>query len=195
MKLEPITPEELHKLFQQKMAKLEAERQAEEKRAKEYTLPPSPPKPQAPAVLPETSPKLSEPKPPIIATIPSGTSLKVTLIESLSTEFSKVGEIFQASLSQAVSAGNETLPAGTVFEGRINQLGRPGPLQAAAFLILTLNSFSVGGKIVSIQTNIARWDDAVKTTPFGEIWGKDLVLPSETVLEFRLAMDANWRLP
>src|SRR5271169_6598234 len=60
------------------------------------------------------------------APVPAGTALMVRLDTTLATFSNKVGDPFQAKLTQAVVIdGNTLIPAGTIVEGRVTKVTEP----------------------------------------------------------------------
>jgi hypothetical protein len=60
------------------------------------------------------------------APVPAGTTLMVRLDTTLATFSNKVGDPFQAKLTQAVVVdGNTLIPAGTTVEGRVTKVSEP----------------------------------------------------------------------
>ncbi len=208
--LEPITPEkvrELDRLYQEEMARVEAERLAEEKKLADSLRSA---RREAQAKADEVARALKEklsfesrdlPESPVVSPEPltirvfvqAGTWLEVVLDQPISTETDRAGDRFQASLNQVVETRDEIIPSGTVFEGLVNQSERPGRLQGVASLDLTLTGFSSNDDFVQIQTDIVRREGmADNTTAIGATWGKNLILPPGTVLKFRLARDVRY---
>lgn len=65
-------------------------------------------------------------------TVPEGTALKVKLGTTISTFSSKVGDAFQAKVTEPVVVDGKTLiPVGATVEGRITKLNEPGGLRAS----------------------------------------------------------------
>ncbi|MDZ4243563.1 MAG: hypothetical protein U1C57_00465 [Candidatus Doudnabacteria bacterium] len=100
------------------------------------------------------SPETQPPQPKIITVkLLAGTKIDVRLDQRLSTETSQAGEVFRAVLARSVSIGGTVLPVGTVFEGRILELERPGRVSGVASLSLALTTFSFEGQSVSTETD------------------------------------------
>ncbi|MEK7659344.1 MAG: collagen-like protein [Patescibacteria group bacterium] len=91
-----------------------------------------------------------------IVTIPEGTMFEVVLDQAISTEKNQVGETFSVSLVQALKTGNAVISVGTVLNGLIVELERPGRVKSTALLTLALTVISYNGVSVPIQTELLR---------------------------------------
>ncbi len=100
----------------------------------------------APAPMPEIR----------VIIIPEGTPFVVVLGQSISTERNRAGDPFRATLASAVWAGGETIPVGTLFEGRIKELERPGKTSGVASLALTLSKVYFAESSGEIETDVVR---------------------------------------
>jgi hypothetical protein len=134
--------------------------------ATEPAAPPAVPEPapQEPAATPEPSQppakkqaaqKPLPPKPavaqPII--VPAGTSIAVRTTNALSSESSKAGETFEASLAQPVVVGGVTvLPAGATATGKIVKAASAGRMKGEGVLSLALTSLTVKGHSYNLIT-------------------------------------------
>lgn len=95
----------------------------------------------------------SAPAPPPPIEIPAGTTLTVTLDQSISTKTNNTGDNFAVSLAEPVTiGGSEVLPAGTKARGTIVQAQAAGRVKGGAVLALTLDSITVSGTKYSIET-------------------------------------------
>jgi len=97
--------------------------------------------------------KSEAPAPPPVV-IDAGTTLAVTIDQSVSTKTNSSGDRFAASLAEPVTInGNEVLPTGTKVSGTVTQAGSAGHLKGGAALSLTLDSITVRGQKYSIETS------------------------------------------
>lgn len=111
----------------------------------------TPPGPAA-AAAPTASPE-PPPPPPVPAAPPAGTVLRVRLDHALDTEHSRPGDRFTATLSEPVVVdGEEILPRGTRFVGRVTQAAPSGRLKGRAVLGLRLEAFEHRGQTVPVST-------------------------------------------
>jgi len=106
--------------------------------------------PGTPAPVVTTAPA---PAPAPALTIPSGTSFRVRLAQTLSTKRNRPGDHFTATLDEALVDGDRVvLPKGTAFEGRITQASASGRFKGRAVMSLKLVSFVANGQKYTIQT-------------------------------------------
>lgn len=101
-----------------------------------------------------SSDQKAAPAPPPPVVIPAGTTLTVTIDQSVSTKTNSTGDRFAASLAEPVTIeGKEVLPTGTKASGTVTQSGQAGHIKGSAALSLTLDSITVGGQKYSIETS------------------------------------------
>ena len=93
------------------------------------------------------------PPPPTFVEIPSGTSLKVRLNQSLSTVTNRGGEMFSASLaSPVVVDGRTVIPIGTEVKGIVRESVPSGRLKGRAVLSLALLKIEMGDVELPVST-------------------------------------------
>jgi hypothetical protein len=87
-------------------------------------------------------------------TIPAGTLLHVALLDGVSSDKSRPGDQFQASLVEPIVAGGKTvLPKGTKMRGRVIDARRSGRVKGRASIELMLTEVVMdSGKAASIST-------------------------------------------
>jgi len=104
-----------------------------------------------------TAPAYTPPPPPAPVTIPEGTTMSVTLIDSLSSETSKTGDTFRASLATPLVGddGRVAIPAGAEVEGTVADAKAAAHFAGNSNLALQLTRVTVGGKSYDITT--AQW--------------------------------------
>jgi hypothetical protein len=84
--------------------------------------------------------------------IPSGTSIRVRMIDSLSSEQSQVGDTFRATLDESIRVnGRELYPKGADVIGRVTDVHPTGRLSEPGELDLVLNTVSSGTVAASIH--------------------------------------------
>ncbi len=94
--------------------------------------------------------------PPVLAQksleIPSGTSIRVRMIDSLSSEKAQVGDTFRGTLDEAIQVnGKELYPKGADVIGRVTDAHPTGRLSEPGELDLVLNTVSSGTVAASIN--------------------------------------------
>jgi outer membrane lipoprotein SlyB len=86
--------------------------------------------------------------------IPEGTTLRVTIDETLSSNNSHAGDLFAASTSEPVIIdGNLVIPKGARVSGRVVDAKESGRLHVPARLAVALNSIEVDGKSYDVQSS------------------------------------------
>jgi len=95
-----------------------------------------------------------------VATIPAGTTISFTSNERVCTNTKKVGDTFTATVSEAVSAGGATIPAGATANVRVTELKRSENANDNVVVGLAVTSISYGGKTypVDAATSYAKVD-------------------------------------
>ena len=183
--------------------------------------------PVAPAPVP------APPPPPIV--IPAGTTIHVTLDQTVNSATANNGDPFAASLAVPVTSGSlVVLPVGTKVGGTVVTAQSAGKFKGQALLQLVIDSVRINGTRYPMQTN--EIEDVGKSrgkrtavgagggAAFGAILGavagggkgaaigalagggagtagaaftgkKDIVLPAETRLHFRLAQPVSVPAP
>ena len=103
---------------------------------------PPPPPPPAPAPVAMTG-----------VTLPVGTNISIRMIEAVDSETNRVGQTFRASLDQPVMVdGNIAIPRGTDVVVKLVDAKESGKLTGRADLTLSLQSISINGNMVDINT-------------------------------------------
>lgn len=177
----------------------------------------------APATAPAPAP--APPPPPVV--IPAGTTITVTLDQTVNSQTANNGDPFAASLAVPLTSGSlVVLPVGTKVGGTVVTAQSAGKFKGKALLQLVIDSVRINGTRYPMQTN--EFEDVGKGrgkrtavgagggAAFGAIVGalagggkgaaigalagggagtagaaftgkKDIVLPAETRLRFKLA--------
>jgi hypothetical protein len=103
-------------------------------------------------------------------TIPSGTILKVLLIDGLSTETNSAGDHFLASIGEAVVADGRTLLSkGTKVRGRVIAVEESGRVKGKASMRLALTDIMQDNKMIPITTDTFSATAEASTTRDAEI--------------------------
>jgi hypothetical protein len=115
--------------------------------------------PESPAAAPAQPPSKPEPPPPPPApafrevTIPAGTSLSVTLLNTLASNTSKVEDPVKGSIAKAVTISGETaLPVGTQILGSVTEAAESGRVKGKASVAFRFDRLVVDGETVRVQT-------------------------------------------
>ena len=84
--------------------------------------------------------------------IPSGTSIRVRLIDNLSSEQTQMGDTFRGTLDEPIMVnGRELYPKGADVMGRVTDVHPTGRLSEPGELDLVLNTVSSGTVAASIN--------------------------------------------
>lgn len=99
-----------------------------------------------------------EPPVPVSAgtgiTLPVGTPVTIRTSTAIDTDRNRVGDVFDASLDQALVWGNQTIfPRGTTVKGRIAYAKESGKLSGQAQLILELTEIMANGRSYLVRTS------------------------------------------
>jgi len=102
--------------------------------------------------------------PPAMATsgtLPAGTNLVIRMIEAVDSETNRVGQSFRASLDQPVMVDGETvIPRGADAVVKLVDSKDSGKLTGRADLTLSLQSVSINGHFVDINTQSIKKESA-----------------------------------
>jgi hypothetical protein len=126
--------------------------------AANVVLPAAPPPVPAPAPAPiEQAPPPPPPPPPPApqrVTIQSGTTITISLEDSLDSETGQVGQTFHASLNTPLSVdGGVVVPSGSEIIGHIVDVKSAGKFAGQSTLSIQLDSIASGGQTYNISTN------------------------------------------
>jgi len=112
------------------------------------------PRPQQPAPQPEPAP---DPGPRYENfTVSTGTSIRVTLDQQLSTRTSQVGDLFTTTVASDVMADNGVaIPAGSQIRGRVTAVQKSGQPGQAAVLKIAFDEVTVDGATYPVALTVA----------------------------------------
>jgi len=86
-------------------------------------------------------------------TIPSGTTLPLSLTSSMASDTSTIEDSVSARLTRAVSIdGREVLPVGTTLAGSVTQVDDSGRVKGRAMIAFRFTSLQTGGRRYDVQT-------------------------------------------
>ncbi len=121
--------------------------------------PAAPPAPPREALRTATAPESPAPPPPPAAPrsgaseIPAGTTLTVRLIDPVDSQKDTLGQTYRASLDEPVVVNGETvLPRGVDVVAKLVDDKQSGKLEGRTVLTLDLQSITVNGRTVDINT-------------------------------------------
>lgn len=94
--------------------------------------------------------------------VPSGTTLRTKLAETLTTKLNYTGDSFSATISEPVTLNERTLiPAGSTLQGRVSLLERPGRITGVGMMRLAVDSISFSdGRTMPLTATLALAPDA-----------------------------------
>ena len=102
---------------------------------------------------PPPPPPAAAPRAMTGVTLPAGTNLTIRMIEGVDSETNHVGQTFRASLDQPVMLdGNAVIPRGADVTVKLVDAKQSGKLTGKADLTLSLQSVSINGNMVDINT-------------------------------------------
>lgn len=94
-----------------------------------------------------------QPRVPEVITIPSGKVLTIRLSDAVGSKISQPGQSFGGSLARAVEVNGETVvPAGARVSGEVVDAKPLGRFKSGALLQLRLNSVTINGEQMPVQT-------------------------------------------
>jgi len=98
-------------------------------------------------------PEVAPPAPPASGTLPAGTNLVIRMIDAVDSETNRVGQTFRASMDQPVMVdGNAVIPRGADVIVKLVDQQDSGKVTGRAGLTLSLQSVSVNGRMVDLNT-------------------------------------------
>lgn len=124
------------------------------------------PRPQQPA--PDPGPQYRE------LTVATGTSIRMTLDQPLSTKTSSEGDLFTTTVSSDVMAdGYAAIPAGSVIRGRVTAVQKSGSPGEPAVLKIAFDEVTVDGSTYPVQLTVTETNPTVEgRSSTGEKVGK-----------------------
>jgi hypothetical protein len=86
-------------------------------------------------------------------TVPSGTQIKIRMIDSVDSNHNQVGDAFKASLEQAIVVNDQTVvPKGADVYGKLEQATEAGHIAGRSQLKLALTGVVINGQTIPITT-------------------------------------------
>ncbi len=114
------------------------------------------------------------PPPPVMAnfTLPAGTNLLVRMIDAVDSETNRVGQTFRASLDTPVMLdGNAVIPRGADAVVKLVDSQESGKLSGKADLKLALQSISVNGRLVDVNSQTVTEESASRGARTAKVAG------------------------
>lgn len=101
------------------------------------------------------APENSAPPQPVAITIPAGKVLTIQLADEVGSKVSQPGQTFGGSLARAVTVnGEEVIPSGARVRGEVVDAKSTGRFKGGALLELKLDSITVNGQQLPVNTAI-----------------------------------------
>ena len=110
---------------------------------------------------PQTQPRPQAPQPRTVTqTVPTGTTFAISMNDQVSTQTSKAGDAFTATLRDPIvdAAGNVIVPAGATVRGRVTAVAPSGRVGQTAAIKLAFEAISFGGQSYPLQASVERAD-------------------------------------
>jgi Glycine zipper 2TM domain len=144
--------------------------------AKPETRPVRKPAPPKPAPEPVKSEPPAKPAPRTISrTAAAGTTIQLSLNETLSTQTNQAGDGFTATVREPVldPDGEVVIPAGALVHGRVTQVQKSGHVGETAILNLAFESVSFAGENFPLDASVVSANpERVNRSSTGEQVGK-----------------------
>lgn len=137
--------------------------------------PPPPPVQSAPRqLMPETP--AAPPPPPAMSQggimLPAGTNFVIRMIDAVDSERDRVGQSYRASLDQPVMIdGNEIVPRGSDVTVKLVDSKQSGKLTGKTELALSLQSVSVSGRMLDVNTQTVKEESSSRTGRTAKVAG------------------------
>ena len=97
--------------------------------------------------------RAAQPPAPVTLTVPAGKVITVRLADPVGSKISQAGQSFGGSLAKSVEVGGEVaIPAGAKVEGEVVDAKPLGRFAGGALLQLKLDSITVDGSQMPVQT-------------------------------------------
>jgi len=139
------------------------------------TSAPPPPPPSRPRQLMPESGAQSAPPPATNAAgilLPAGTNIVIRMIEGVDSERDRVGQSFRASLDQPIMVdGNQVIPRGADVVVKLVDAKQSGKLTGKTELALALQSLSVDGRMVDVNTETVKEESSSRTGRTAKVAG------------------------
>jgi hypothetical protein len=117
-----------------------------------------------PAPAREPAPAPSAPR-TVTSSVPSGTTIAITLDETLSTDKNTAGDGFTATLTDPIldSDGSVLIPSGATVRGRVTRVDKSDRVGETGVLNVAFESISFGGKSYPLEGTVVSAEPQRKT--------------------------------
>ena len=133
--------------------------------------PPSRPRQLMPETLP-TPAAGGNPGNPAGILLPAGTNLVIRMIDGVDSERDRIGQSFRASLDQPVLVdGNQVIPRGADVIVKLVDAKQSGKLTGKTELALSLQSVSVNGQMMDVNTQTVKEESSSRTSRTAKVAG------------------------
>ena len=133
--------------------------------------PPPPPPPQQPMMQPPPQQQMAQ-MPAGGFTLPAGTNFTIRMIDSVDSERDRLGQSFRASLDAPVMVdGNQVIPRGADVIVKLVDSKQSGKLAGRTELALQLQSVSINGQMVDVNTQTVKEESSSRTARTAKVAG------------------------
>jgi hypothetical protein len=132
--------------------------------------PPPPPPPPPMPMQPQQQAMAPMPQGGLM--LPAGTNFVIRMIDSVDSERDRMGQSFRASLDQPVMIdGNQVIPRGSDVLVKLVDSKQSGKLAGRTELALSLQSVSVNGRMVDVNTQTVKEQSSSRTARTAKVAG------------------------
>jgi hypothetical protein len=128
-----------------------------------------------PQMMPPPQQDAPPPPPPPMAqsgTLPAGTNFMIRMIDSVDSERDRLGQSFRAALDQPVMVdGSQLIPRGTDVIVKLVDSKQSGKLTGKTELALSLQSVSINGQMVDVNTQTVKEESSSRTARTAKVAG------------------------
>jgi hypothetical protein len=133
---------------------------------------PPPPPPPPPQIMQPPPQQAAAPTPAGSLMLPAGTNFVIRMIDAVDSERDRTGQSFRASLDQPVMIdGNQVIPRGADVIVKLVDSKQSGKLAGRTELALALQSVSVSGRMVDVNTQTVREESSSRTARTAKVAG------------------------
>jgi len=105
-------------------------------------------------------------------TLPAGTNFTIRMVDAVDSERDRLGQSFRASLDQPVMVdGNQVIPRGADVIVKLVDSKQSGKLTGRTELALSLQSVSINGQMIDVNTQTVREESSSRTARTAKVAG------------------------